>query len=458
MNEIKNIFEKQKEFYNTGKTKNIDFRINNLKKLKTVIKENEENIIQALKKDLGKSSFESYATEIGLVYEELNLHIKNIKKWAKKEKKKTPIMHFPAKSYVYKDPYGVALIIGPFNYPVQLMLSPLVGALSAGNCAILKPSESTINTSILLENIINNNFNKEYIRVVNPLGGKEVVSYLLDLKFDYIFFTGSVAVGKIVMKKASENLIPVTLELGGKSPCIVDKDADLEISAKRLVWGKFLNAGQTCIAPDYLYVHSDVKDKFLDILVNEIKNQFGENIKESLDFNRLVNIKTLDRLKSYMKDGHIFFGGKYDNDDLFFEPTIITNIKSNSKIMEEEIFGPILPVLEFNNINQVISYINEKEKPLALYYFSESNNNIENILNKTTAGGVTINDTIIHVASSYLPFGGVGNSGVGSYHGKASFDTFTHRKSVIKRGTFIDINIRYAPYKKKITIIKKLMK
>lgn len=458
MIEIKESFESQKEFFNTGETKNIDFRINNLKKLKNIIIKNEDNIIEALKKDLGKSSFESYATEIGMVYDELNLHIKNTKKWAKTEKVKTPIIHYPAKSYIYKEPYGVALIIGPFNYPVQLLLSPLVAAMAAGNCAILKPSENTVNTALLLEKIINDNFDEKYIKVVNPLGGKEVVSYLLDLKFDYIFFTGSIPVGKIIMKRAAENLIPVTLELGGKSPCIVDKDAKLEMSAKRVVWGKFINAGQTCVAPDYLYVHKDVKEKFLGYLVSEIKNQFGENIKESKDFNRLVNLRTIERLKSYISEGDIFFGGSYDEKELYFEPTILTNIKENSKVMEEEIFGPILPVLEFEDINKVISYVNKRDKPLALYYFSENQSNIEKVLNNTSSGGVTINDTIIHVASSHLPFGGVGASGIGSYHGKESFNTFTHRKSVVKRGTFMDIGVRYAPYKDKIKMLRKLMK
>lgn len=458
MIEIKQAFEKQKEFYSIGKTKNIDFRINNLKKMKSVIQNHENEIIDALKKDLGKSPFESYATEIGMVYDEINIHIKNIRKWAKREKRRTPLVHFPGKSYIYKEPYGVALIIGPFNYPIQLILSPLVAAIAAGNCAILKPSENTINTSILLEKIINSNFDESYVKVVNPLGGKEVVSYLLDLKFDYIFFTGSVAVGKIVMKKAAENLIPVTLELGGKSPCIVDCDAKIELSAKRLVWGKFLNAGQTCVAPDYLYVHKAIKDKFLNALVREIRSQFGENIKESVDFPRIVNMKTLERFKTYTNDSDIFFGGRYDENELYFEPTIITNIKEGSKVMEEEIFGPILPVLEFKDINEVIRYVNGKDKPLALYYFSENKSSIEFVLNNTTAGGVTINDTIIHVANGYLPFGGVGSSGMGAYHGEASFNTFTHRKSVIKRGTFMDIKVRYAPYKNKISILRKIMR
>lgn len=458
MREILDIFNGQKNFYNLGNASDIEFRINNLKKLKAIIKENEDKIIESLKKDLGKSSFESYATEIGIVYDEINLHIKNIKRWSKRRKLRTSIIHYPAKSYIYKEPYGVVLIIGPFNYPFQLLMAPLVGAISAGNCAILKPSEHTINTSRLIEKIINENFDKEYVRVVNPLGGKEVVSYLLELKFDYIFFTGSVGVGKIVMERASKNLVPVTLELGGKSPCIIDKDVKIDVAAKRLVWGKFLNAGQTCVAPDYVYVHKDIKEKFLEAVVKEIKLQFGEEIKESDDFPRIVNKNSINRIIEYINQGDIYFGGSYDLEDLYIEPTILTNIKQGSRVLEEEIFGPILPVLEFTDIKDVIAYVNSKEKPLALYYFSESNNDIEYVLKNTTSGGVTINDTVIHVASSYLPFGGVGNSGIGSYHGKASFDTFTHEKSVIKRGTFIEIPVRFAPYGDKIKILKKLMK
>ncbi|GAB6169075.1 aldehyde dehydrogenase [Clostridium carnis] len=458
MEKILDVFNKQKKFYEGGNTKDVSFRIGCLKKLKKLIKDNENKIIDALEKDLGKSPFESYATEIGIVYDEINMHVKNLKKWSRRKRVKSPIAHFPSKSYIYKEPYGVTLIIAPFNYPFQLLVAPLVGAISGGNCAILKPSEHTVNISILMEKIINDNFEKEYIRVINPLGGKEVVSYLLDLKFDYIFFTGSVAVGKIIMERAAKNLIPVTLELGGKSPCIVDKDAKIDISAKRLVWGKFLNAGQTCVAPDYLYVHKDIKEKFLKAVVNEIRTQFGENIKENKDFTRIINSKTIDKLEKYLMDGDIYFGGSCDRESLYFEPTIITNIKDNAKIMEDEIFGPILPVIEFNDINEAITYVNSNEKPLALYYFSENNDSIEKVLRNTTAGGVTINDTIIHVASSYLPFGGVGNSGMGEYHGKASFEAFTHSKSVIKRGTFMELPVRFAPYKDKIKFVKLLMK
>lgn len=458
MNDINLIFNKQKEFFNLGKTKDINFRIEVLKKLKKVIKENEDKILEALKRDLGKSNFESYATEIGLVYDEINTHIKNIKRWSKIKKIKSPIVHYPSKSYIYKEPYGVTLIIGPFNYPFQLVMAPLVGAISAGNTAIIKPSENTKNTALLLEEIINENFNKEYLRVVSPLEGKEAVSFLLELPFDYIFFTGSIRVGKIVMEKAAKNLVPVTLELGGKSPCIVDKDAKLEIAAKRIVWGKFLNVGQTCVAPDYLCVHRSIRNKLLKLIIEEIHKQFGKDIKSSPDYPRVVNSASLNRLSEYLNDGKIYYGGKIDKNDLYMEPTILTNVDVDSNVMTEEIFGPILPVIEFEDIKDIINFINAREKPLALYYFSENKVNINNILKCTTSGGVTINDTVIHVANGNLPFGGVGNSGIGSYHGKASFDTFTHKRSVMERGTFIEFNIRFAPYKNKINILKKIMK
>lgn len=458
MNDIKSVFNKQKEFFYLGKTNDINFRIDNLRKLKEVIKVNENKILEALNKDLGKSNFESYATEIGIVYDEINVHIKNIKKWARRERKKSSIIYYPSKSYVYKEPYGVTLIIGPFNYPFQLVIAPLIGAISAGNTAIIKPSENTKNISILLEEVINENFEEEYLKVVSPLEGKEAVSYLLEFPFDYIFFTGSVRVGKIIMEKAAKNLTPITLELGGKSPCIVDSDAKLELAAKRIVWGKFLNAGQTCVAPDYLCVHKNIKEKLLKLIISEIHKQFGEEIKTSPDYPRIVNNNSLTRLSNYIKDGEVYYGGSFDDLELYMEPTILVNTDVNSAVMTEEIFGPILPVIEFDNIENIIDFINRREKPLALYYFSESKKNINYILRATTSGGVTINDTIIHVANGNLPFGGVGNSGIGNYHGKASFDTFTHKRSVMKRGTFVEFNIRFAPYKEKINILKKVMK
>lgn len=458
MEDINLIFKKQKEFFESGRTINVDYRIKNLKKLNDIIKKNEDKILSELKKDLGKSNFEGYVTEVGILYDDINFHIKNVKKWSGEEKRKSPIVYYPSKSYIYKEPYGVTLIIGPFNYPFQLVIAPLIGAISAGNTAIIKPSENSRNIALLLEKLINENFPEEYLRVVNPLGGKETVSLLLDKPFDYIFFTGSVRVGKLVMQKAAQHLTPVTLELGGKSPCIVDSDAKLKLAAKRIVWGKFLNAGQTCVAPDYLCVHKSVKDELLKLIINEIRVQFGENVRNSEDYPRIVNKSSLERLSGYLNDGKIYYGGNIDEDNLYMEPTLIIKPDLNSPLMSDEIFGPILPILVYEDLDNVIKFINHREKPLALYYFSESKKKIKYVLTSTTSGGVTINDTIIHVANPNLPFGGVGNSGVGKYHGKESFETFTHNKSVMKRGTFIEFNIRFAPYKNKLNLVKRIMK
>ena len=458
MEDINLIFKNQKEFFESGKTINVDYRIKNLKKLNDIIKKNEDKILNELKKDLGKSNFEGYVTEVGILYDDINFHIKNVKKWSSEEKRKSPIVYYPSKSYIYKEPYGVTLIIGPFNYPFQLVIAPLIGAISAGNTAIIKPSENSRNIALLLEKLINENFPEGYLRVVNPLGGKETVSLLLDKPFDYIFFTGSVRVGKLVMQKAAQHLTPVTLELGGKSPCIVDSDAKLKLAAKRIVWGKFLNAGQTCVAPDYLCVHKSVKDELLKLIINEIRVQFGENVRNSEDYPRIVNKSSLERLSGYLNDGIIYYGGNIDEDNLYMEPTLIIKPDLNSPLMSDEIFGPILPILVYEDLDNVIKFINHREKPLALYYFSESKKKIKYVLTSTTSGGVTINDTIIHVANPNLPFGGVGNSGVGKYHGKESFETFTHNKSVMKRGTFIEFNIRFAPYKNKLNLVKRIMK
>ncbi|WP_195971684.1 aldehyde dehydrogenase [Clostridium thermobutyricum] len=458
MGDLKKVFLDQKEFFKTGKTKNIDFRIDALKKLKKAIKENEEDFLIALNKDLGKSKFEGYATEIGIVYDEINIHLKNLRYWVRKKKVKSSIIYFPSKNYIYKEPYGVALIIGPFNYPFQLVIAPLIGAISAGNCAVIKPSESSLNTALLLEKVINKTFQGNYIKVVAPTEGKEAVTELINTPYDYIFFTGSVGVGKIVMEAASKNLTPLTLELGGKSPCIVDKDSKIELAAKRIVWGKLLNAGQTCVAPDYLMVHKDVKDELLKKLVEEIEKQYGKDIKNNEEYPRIIRERDTEKLKEYFNDGKIYYGGEYDISDRFIHPTILTDVQANSPVMENEIFGPILPVIEFSNIDEAINFVNSRPKPLALYYFSESSSNIEKVLKDTTSGGVTINDTVIHVAQTSLPFGGVGNSGMGDYHGKASFETFSHSRSVVKRGTFIEFNIRFAPFKDKIRLLKKVMK
>ena len=458
METLREKINKQREYFSTGENKDINFRIEKLKKLRDVLKSEEEKIFEALKKDLMKSSFESYVTEVAMVYDEINMHIKNIKKWSKKRRVKTPLVQFPAKSFIQLEPYGVVLIIGPFNYPFMLTMDPLIGAIAAGNTAVIKPSESAPETSKILKEILEKVFDEKYVLHVNPERGKEVVEELLKEKFDYIFFTGSATVGKIVMKAASQYLTPVTLELGGKSPCIIDKDCKLELAARRIVWGKLLNSGQTCVAPDYLYVHKDIEEEFIKKLEEEIKNQFGDNPLESKDYSKMVNEREFNRVLSYIDKEKLVFGGNYNRKTFQIERTILKNITWDDPVMEREIFGPIFPILTFENLDEVIRVVNSKDKPLALYYFSEDKNKIEKVLNSTSSGGVTINDTLVHVSSSYLPFGGVGNSGMGEYHGKYSFDLFSNKKGVMNRKTFLDLKIRYAPFQNKLTIVKKIMK
>ena len=455
---LKEKINNQREYFSMGKTKDISFRLDKLKKLREVLKEEEDRVFKALEKDLKKSNFEAYITEVAMVYDDLNLHIKNIKKWSKKRRVKTPIVQFPAKSFVKLEPYGVVLIIGPFNYPFMLLMQPLIGAIAAGNTAILKASESAPETYKAVKYILEKVFEEEYVFCVNPEKGKEVVEELLKERFDYIFFTGSATVGKIVMEAASKFLTPVTLELGGKSPCIVDKDCKVSLAAKRIIWGKLMNSGQTCVAPDYIYVHEEIEEEFIKALIEEIKSQFGEKPLKSRDYSKMVNEREFNRVISYLDKSKLAFGGNYNKNTLQIEPTILKDVTWADKVMEREIFGPIIPILTFKNLDSVINIINSKEKPLSLYYFSEDKNKIEEVLEKTSSGGVTINDTLVHVSSSYLPFGGVGYSGMGEYHGKYSFDLFSNKKGVMHRKTFLDLKIRYAPFQNKLTIVKKIMK
>ncbi|APF26043.1 acyl-CoA reductase family protein [Clostridium sporogenes] len=456
MESIRDMLKKQKSFFEKGYTKDINFRIEALKKLKHNIKMNETNIFKALKIDLNKSEFETFITEIGIVYDEINGAIKNIKKWSKPKKVKTPITNFLASSYIYNEPYGVALIIAPWNYPFQLIMAPLVGAISAGNCVLLKPSELAVETEKIIVKIIKETFSDEYIGVVT--GGVKESEALLKEKFDYIFYTGGINVGKIVMRAAAEHLTPITLELGGKSPCIVDKDANIDLAARRIAWGKFLNAGQTCVAPDYLVVHRNIKEKLISSIQNYIIEFFGESAFESEEYPRIINERHFKRLEGYLKEGKLVSGGKTDISNLYIEPTIIEGINFKNRIMEEEIFGPIFPVIEFEGIDEVIDIIKNNPKPLALYYFSEDKEKQEFIIKNISFGGGCINDTIMHLSTSTLPFGGVGSSGMGSYHGRASFETFSHKKSILKKSNLVDIKIRYAPFKGKINLAKKLFK
>lgn len=454
---VNEILENHRRYFERNITKDISFRLKQLNKLKEEIKKNEKLIVKALYKDLGKPEFESYETEIGIVYESIKFISKNLSKWSIPKKVKTPITQPLSKSYIYSEPYGTVLIIGPFNYPFQLIMEPLIGAISAGNTAVLKPSEDTPNVADVVSKIINDTFDKSYISVVR--GGRQETSELINSIFDYIFFTGSIRVGKIVMEAASKNLIPVTLELGGKSPCIVDKTTNLDVSAKRIAWGKFMNTGQTCVAPDYLLVHKDVKKLFLDKLLKNIKEFYGDNPKNSKDYGKIVNIRQLNNLIGLLDKDKIILGGEYDLEKLYLSPTIMDNVTWEDKIMEDEIFGPILPIIEYEDINEIIKKINRKTKPLALYLFTEDKKIENHILENISYGGGCINDTISHLATPYLPFGGVGSSGIGAYHGKASFDLFSHKKSILKKSTKFGINFIFPPYNdKKLNLIKKVLK
>ncbi len=458
MNNIQMVLEKQRNYFNTGATRDLDFRLEKLSILKKAIKKNEKQILEALWGDLHKSEFEAYATEIGIILEEINFVMKHLRSWSKTKKVRTPLTHFLSSSYIYSEPYGVSLIISPWNYPFQLLMAPLIGSIAAGNCAMVKPSENSIMTTEVIIKIIEESFKEEFISVVEPYGGKESTQALLKEEFDYIFFTGSVPVGKIVMEAASKYLTPVTLELGGKSPCIVDKDADIKLAAKRITWGKFLNAGQTCVAPDYLLVHKSVKEQLLIEITGYINEFFGENPAKSNDFPRIVNERQFDRLIGLLDKGNIVTGGEYIKKEKYIAPTIIDNITWEDPVMGDEIFGPILPIIEFDYLDEVIKMVNSKPKPLALYFFSSNKKQQEKIIKMISYGGGCINDTIMHVASTYVPFGGVGASGIGSYHGKGSYDSFSHKKSVIKKSNVIDIKVRYAPYNNKLKLIKRLMK
>ena len=443
-NIIKDILKEQRNFFASHQTKSLKFRIEKLKQFKACIKKFEIKITEALWKDLHKSYEEAYLTEISIVTQEIDYHIKNLKRWAKTKRVTTPIHLLPSSSRIIYEPLGVALIIAPWNYPFQLLMNSLVGAISAGCCAILKPSPYTPNIAMVMEEMVHEIFTPDYIGIVQ--GSRKVNEILLEQRFDIIFFTGSPSVGKVVMKAAAEHLTPIVLELGGKSPCIVDSDANIDIAAKRIAWGKTINAGQTCIAPDYLFVHHAVKDELLKKIAFHLTNMFGADIQQSHYFPRIVNQQAMTRLQKLMEHGKILFGGKVDVDDKYISPTIIDEVKPEFPVMQEEIFGPILPVMTFNHIDQAISYINENEKPLAFYYFGK-NKRAKEVLSKTTSGGACINDTLMHITNHHLPFGGVGNSGLGKYHGINSFLAFSNARAVVTSPSWIDLPLKYAPFK-----------
>ena len=455
---IQRIAEKQKAYFRSGATLDISFRKQMLKKLLNAMNKWESRICDALWTDLHKSYEEAYLTEISIVTGEIRNHIKNLGKWAARKRRPSPLKLFPSRSYVVKEPLGNTLIISPWNYPVQLLLNPLVGAISAGCTAVLKPSPYVPNVSKAIEDMIKDTFEEQYIAVVQ--GNRDVNTALLAQRWDLIFFTGSPALAKTVMAAATKNLTPVILELGGKSPCIIDKTADIKVAAKRLAWGKTLNSGQTCIAPDYILIHEDIKDEFVKAFGKEVKNLHGEDIQADKHYVRMVNDKAFERVTGYFKDGKIIYGGRSDASSRFIEPTLIEDVALDSPLMTEEIFGPVFPIVTLNDkgtsfSEKAIDFVTSREKPLAFYYFGKESDGWE-LVRRTSSGGGCINDVIMHIANENVPFGGVGNSGMGRYHDKESFEAFSHTRSIIATGNLIDLPFRYMPYKM-FSLVKKIL-
>ena len=456
---IKNLVETtlsgQDQFFKSGATLDIRFRLNSLNKLRAAIKKRENEIISALYDDLRKSPFEAFSTEIGLVYRELSHHKRNLKKWTHPVRVPSPLHTFPATSHIHRKPYGRVLIISPFNYPFQLNLLPLIGAISGGNVAVLKPSEYTPKTEKIIEIIISEVFDPNHAKVI--CGNIEISQFLLHQKWDKIFFTGSQKVGKLVLEAATRHLTPVVLEMGGKNPAVVDRDANLKVAATRIAWGKWLNSGQSCVAPDYLIVHEEIRDQFLEHFREVTERFFGSDPSAAKDYTRLIAPEAVDRLAGFLKQGKIVFGGTYNREERYFSPTVITDIPPDSGLLDEEIFGPLIPVITFRNLDEMTDQIGKKHPPLAVYYFSENSRKQKEFLERTTSGDAGINEVVMHFTNYNLPFGGIGTSGMGSYHGKRSFDAFTHERSIMKTSTLIDLPVRYPPFKKLFFLIIRLL-
>ena len=451
--DIPKIVNQQKKFFNSNSTKKVSLRIETLKKLKSVLKENEQELYTAIYTDFKKSKFETYLTEISIIYRELNDAIRNLKKWSKQKRVRTNLANLPAKSYIIPEPLGTVLVISAWNYPYQIALIPAISALAAGNTVVIKPSEIPNNTSKILAKIINSNFDSNYLAVIE--GGVKTTTELLQQKWDKIFFTGSTPIGKIVYKAAAENLTPVTLELGGKSPTFVLADCNIKITAKRIVWAKFLNAGQTCIAPDYLLVEEKIKEQLLLALKKEIENAYPNNKEVQENYVQIVNERNFNRLEQLIPTEKIYHGGETNKENRSISPTLLHNINYDDSIMQDEIFGPILPVISFENLEDVIGKIKEREKPLSLYIYSKNKKTIKKILHEISFGGGGINESLVHYSNPNLPFGGVGASGIGNYHSKAGFDTFTHYKSILHKTSWLEPNIKYTPFTKlKMRILK----
>jgi aldehyde dehydrogenase (NAD+) len=458
-NVISDIVRQQREYFKTGQTKDVGFRIRQLNILKDAIRANEARILQALKADLNKPQLEAYSSEVGLLLAETRHALQHIQSWNKPRRMPMHVLQFPSSVWLYPEPYGVALIIAPWNYPFLLLMAPLVGAIAAGNCAVLKPSEVAPNMSAVTARIVQDIFDPRYITAVE--GGSAVAQALLLEKFDYIFYTGNGAVGRLVMQAAAKNLTPVTLELGGKSPAIVDAEVDVDQAARRIAWGKFFNAGQICLAPDYVLVDKRVKPTFMHALQKHVRAFYPAGPRNSPDYCRIINQPNFERLSRLLpqtpQEGRVVIGGETDAAERYIAPTVIDDVAPDAAVMQEEIFGPLLPVIACNNLDEAIAFVNERPKPLALYFFSTNKQHQERVLAETSSGGGCINDTILHFSSPMLPFGGVGDSGMGAYRGEASFDTFSHHKAFIKKNFLIDIWFRYAPYKDNHRILKWIM-
>lgn len=451
---MKSIVERQRGYFHSFKTRDVSQRKNNLLKLRQLVLDYEDQIHKALKSDLGKPEYEAFVSETGFVISEIDYALKHLNRWAKAKRVWTPLAHFPGSSNIMVEPVGVVLIIGPWNYPFQLAISPLVGAIAAGNCAVIKPSELAPATSAVLKEMINTAFSADFLQVVE--GGVDTTTELMENKFDHIFFTGSTRVGKIIMEAAAKQLTPVTLELGGKSPCIVLKDAAVDEAARRISWGKWLNTGQTCVAPDYVLVERSAVSPLLVAIKEQIEKFYGNNPLDSENYGRMINRAHYDRLKEMMTYGNVEIGGVTDDDTLYIAPTVLTDVDLESPLMTEEIFGPLLPIIPVDSFDDAIAFINSRPKPLALYAFTRDKQLQSQILERTTSGGACINDTVVHLASAHLPFGGVGDSGLGHYHGQYSFDTFSNHRSVMVRTLLPDLPLKFPPYENKLKWMKRL--
>ncbi len=454
---MKALVEAQRAYFNTHETKEYGNRVAQLKKLRKAILENKEAIYDALLKDLHKPRFETYCTEIGLVLEEITHTLKHLKRWMKPKRVKSPLAQFPSSSKIYRDPYGVVLIMSPWNYPFMLAIMPVVGAIAAGNCVVIKTSRYASHTSNVISKMIGDNFPENYIKVVE--GGRDVNQALLAERFDYIFFTGSTTVGKIVMERAAKDLTPVTLELGGKNPCIVDESANITQASQRIVWGKYLNGGQTCVAPDHIVAHASIKDELIAGMKKAIKEFYGENPQQSPDFPRIINEKHYKRLLGLIEEDKVVCGGEHDEKERYIAPTIMDGVSHDDAVMQEEVFGPVLPIITYEDLDAFIAEQVKRAKPLALYIFSKNKANINKVTKQLSYGGGCLNDTVVHVSNGAMPFGGVGDSGMGGYHGTDSFDTFSHKKSILINEPWMDVKLRFAPYKEgTLKMVKMIMK